>query len=259
MKKRTVKVFSLFLSVILLLSGFTCAVFAADNDDLPIHDYVVPTGLTARYGDYLHSVFLPEIESGYFMWDESYTRSTRVGNVGKNTFLVTYYPPNLEQFQTVHGIEVQIEVFPAKPQMQLPEGLTGYVGKTLADVVLPECENGVFAWEIKSPEAVVFKKPGEYKFTLSFFPNDNVNYHAINGIEVVVTVSEKACEHENFGEWKNDGNSTFFKDGTETRTCPDCGKTETRLAPGSAKYNAVPVIGALIGFFIKIFEKIKIK
>lgn len=257
MKKNSKKLLTLFLSVMLIFSMFLPAL-AADGD-LPVPNYTVPTGLTARYGDYLHSVRLPEIDNGYFAWDASYPRCTVVGDVGVNTFLVSYYPPNLNQFQIVHGIEVKIEVSPAKPQWDYPQGLVGYVGKTLADVVLPECENGVFSWEVKSPESVVFQKIGEYKFTLSFIPNDSQNYLTVSGIEVVVTVEEKVCTCENFGEWIPDGNESFFKDGTETRTCAECGKTETRIIVGSARYHDVPVLGKLIDIIFRIFGRIKIK
>ena len=107
------KILSGLLSVLMLFLLLCPAVLA--EDVLPVPDYTVPTGLTAVYGDYLHSVTFPPTDNGYFAWDAGYPRCTTVGNVGTNTFLATYYPPNLNEFQTVHNIEVQIEVKKAKP------------------------------------------------------------------------------------------------------------------------------------------------
>ena len=252
MNKKPTKILSCILSALMLFLLF-CPVVLAE-DVLPVPDYTVPTGLTAVYGDYLHSVLFPPIDNGYFAWDYSYPRCTRVGDVGVNTFFATYFPPNLNEFQTVEKIEVKIEVRPAKPDYEHPEGLTGTVGKTLADVILPTAENGVFAWEVKSPESIIFEKEGEYVFSLSFFPNDSLNYIVASGITVTVTVTSDECFHPDMGEWISDENATFMKDGTETRICPDCGYTETRMQEGSARYHSVPFFGKLIGFLIKIFK-----
>lgn len=246
------KILSGLLSVLMLFLLLCPAVLA--EDVLPVPDYTVPTGLTAVYGDYLHSVTFPPTDNGYFAWDAGYPRCTTVGNVGTNTFLATYYPPNLNEFQTVHNIEVQIEVKKAKPVFDYPEGLTGIVGKTLADVVLPKAENGVFVWDVKSPESIRFKKEGEYVETLSFFPNDSENYIIVSGIKVTVNVISVECLHEKIGEWVSDKNASFLKDGTETRKCPDCDFSETRVLKGSAQYHSVPIIGKLIDLIIRIFN-----
>ncbi len=66
--------------------------------------YTVPDGLTAVFGDTLADVALP----AGFAWQDALT--TEVGNVGNNTFKVTFTPTDAVNYKTVTDIEVTIEV-----------------------------------------------------------------------------------------------------------------------------------------------------
>lgn len=67
-------------------------------------EYVVPTGLSAIYGDTLADVSLPD----NFSWQNTLT--TKVGNAGVNTFKVTYTPDDAVNYTTVKDIDVTITV-----------------------------------------------------------------------------------------------------------------------------------------------------
>ena len=111
MKKKIV-LFAIF-SLVLILS--LC--FVACNKDgesgtvnnnpvpqeLQTPDYTKPT-LNAQFGQTLADVALPQ----GFTWDEPLT--TSVGNVGPNTFHVTFTPTDTATYKTVTGIEVTITV-----------------------------------------------------------------------------------------------------------------------------------------------------
>ena len=72
--------------------------------------YVIPTGLTAIYGATLADVTLP----AGFTWEDA--SSTPVGNVGVNTFTITFTPTDTINYNIVTGIAVAITV----TQMPVP-------------------------------------------------------------------------------------------------------------------------------------------
>ena len=68
--------------------------------------YVVPSGLSAVYGQTLGDVTLP---TGFSWQDDA---SAKVGDVGRKTFLATYTPVDAVNYETVSGIEVDLNVTP---------------------------------------------------------------------------------------------------------------------------------------------------
>ena len=76
-------------------------------------DYTIPSGLTAAYGQTLADVSLP----AGFTWQA--LTSTSVGNVGANTFQVTFTPEDTELYKTVQDIHVTIAVSQAVPTIIL--------------------------------------------------------------------------------------------------------------------------------------------
>ena len=72
--------------------------------DKLIPSYTLPTGLKATYGQTLANVTLP---TGFTFEDPL---TTPVGNAGINTFKVTFTPANTEMYETLKGLEVQINV-----------------------------------------------------------------------------------------------------------------------------------------------------
>ena len=71
--------------------------------------------------------------------------------------------------------------------------------------------------------------------------------------------------YHNYTAWTSDNNKSFFRNGTESRRCLDCGAVETRTAQRSAGiYHIVPTVynwinkcvGTKFGFINKIIELI---
>ena len=71
-----------------------------------VPSYTVPLGLSAVYGQTLGDVTLP----AGFSWQGG--ASTKVGDVGHKTFLATYTPVDAVNYETVSGIEVDLNVTP---------------------------------------------------------------------------------------------------------------------------------------------------
>ena len=69
--------------------------------------YVVPSGLSAVYGQTLGDVTLP---TGFSWQDDA---SAKVGDVGRKTFLAVYIPVDTANYETVRNIEVGLDVAPA--------------------------------------------------------------------------------------------------------------------------------------------------
>lgn len=220
--------------------------------------------LKGTYGDWLHSVRFPEIDCGYYAWADIYTRSTKVGDVGINTFYATYYPPNLNNFKPVEKIPVQIEVSPAKPMFTLPEP-TALCGQRLSDVVLPKG----FAWTVKSPENIKLSYGTAYH-TATFFPEDSVNYQIVQ-VEIPVTVLHTPGSQTEY-IIDSDTHSYMCSCGTkikenhiysgedETKVCTLCGyspSSETGAEtepPEESKTWVAVLIEKMRSFFMRIFN-----
>ena len=83
--------------------------------------YTVPANLTARYGQTLSDIELPE----GFSWQDVGT--TSVGNIGSNSFKVTYTPEDTDAYETVENIDVHIAVSPAETNSWTKElSVTGW-------------------------------------------------------------------------------------------------------------------------------------
>ena len=78
-------------------------------------EYVVPTGLTATYGDKLSSV---KLTTGFTF--ENMTADTTVGDAGINNFTVKYTPVDTKNYKTITNIPVTIDVAKAS-EYKLPD------------------------------------------------------------------------------------------------------------------------------------------
>lgn len=74
-------------------------------------DYSLPTGLTAVYGSKLESV----TPGSGFVWT---TPNQMVGNVGVNYFAARFVPADTDNYNTVEGLSIPVQVTP-KPASQL--------------------------------------------------------------------------------------------------------------------------------------------
>ncbi|OUO50409.1 hypothetical protein B5F77_12890 [Parabacteroides sp. An277] len=83
-------------------------------------------------------------------------------------------------------IVITITVKKADPAYAVPTGLTATYGQTLADVALPEAENGTWQWQA---EDTPVGAAGENTFTAIFTPADTDNYKIVE-VNVTITVSQ---------------------------------------------------------------------
>jgi len=130
--------------------------------------YEVSAGLTAVYGDILMLVELPETTNGMFTWDNG---NQTVGEVGRNNFLVTFTPDDTENYKTIRGIEVVVEVSPKKAeQIAVPKVADRVYDPeiTLGDIELPE------GWSWDDETIVLTAGNSGYKAT--YTPADSKNY-----------------------------------------------------------------------------------
>ncbi|MBQ9111735.1 MAG: hypothetical protein IJY06_10295, partial [Oscillospiraceae bacterium] len=105
-----------------------------------VPDYTIPADLTATYGDTLADVALPE----GFAWDDD-TQS--VGNAGTNIFTVTFTPADTDNYEVIKGIEVEVEVAKATPEVTpiIPEG--EYIeGDELPEIGYESKISGIIEW-----------------------------------------------------------------------------------------------------------------
>ena len=83
-------------------------------------------------------------------------------------------------------IVITIKVKKADPTYTVPTGLTATYGQTLADVALPEAEDGAWQWKDKDTPVGA---AGENTFTAIFTPADTDNYKIVE-VNVTITVSQ---------------------------------------------------------------------
>ena len=170
------KVWALIASVGLIVLSALVLTACGKSDP----KYTVPTGLTATYGQTLEDVELTE----GFSWEDPLT--TSVGNVGNNTFKVTYTPEDTDNYNIITGIDVTITVVPA--DLSAPTGLTATYGQTLADISLPE--NWIWAVETTTSVGNV----GEQVFTVNYIGEDAENYANTTNVQITITVTKASNE-----------------------------------------------------------------
>lgn len=124
-----------------------------------------PTGLTAKYGDELSSVILPDGWS----WK---TPNDKVGNVGKREH--TAIRNNVEYTLTV-------TVTKADPTYVVPSTIDAPYNVELSTIGLPEG----FSWMDGTQKTSTL---GENTFKAKYTPNDTANYNIVENIDIKVNV-----------------------------------------------------------------------
>lgn len=157
--------------------------------------YIVPTGLTATYGDVLASVMLPDD----WTWKDS-TQS--VGNAGNNTFKAKFTPDDTEHYNIITDIDVSVAVSKANPVYTVPTGLTATYGDTLTNVTLP------IGWTWADNTQNV-GSVGNHTFKAAFTPADTNNYNLVTDVDISVAVNKRPVNII----WSSTEN--FVYDGTE--------------------------------------------
>ncbi|MBO4380693.1 MAG: hypothetical protein J5815_00900 [Clostridia bacterium] len=150
-----------------------------------VPSYITPT-VGATYGQTLADLQLP----AGFTWDEPLT--TSVGNVGSNTFHVTFTPDDPVVYQTVTGIPVTVTVSKGTPDPSFVATVNALYGQTLADVELPEIPGGALSWQEDTATSV--GNAGNHDFHVVFTPTDTANLNIVRDIPVLVVVGKVAAQ-----------------------------------------------------------------
>lgn len=177
--------------------------------------FTVPEGVTAIYGDTLSKAVVPETEGGMFIWENA---DESVGEVGTNTFFATFVPSDEDIYERAEHIEIQVEVKPAAAKFtQAIDKLTVKENGTLADIGLPDRDDGIYTWYTDRSTQVV--DGGMY--SLCFKPADTKNYdwtgvtgwnRAHRGVVFTVKVEiYKEHVHEYGSVYKNDATSHWYE------------------------------------------------
>lgn len=125
--------------------------------------YETPSKIVVPYGTQLKDITLP---AGFYFEDTG-----KVGDIGTHTYKVTYKPEN-ENYNSVTGIEIEVEVEKANPEIATPDDiiLEEQEGLTLGDIKLPE------GWSWVNPDQEV-TSTGSYQAI--YTPKDKDHYNTV--------------------------------------------------------------------------------
>jgi len=84
--------------------------------------------------------------------------------------------------------EVTVTINKAAPSYTVPTGLTATYGQTLANVTLPNADNGAWSWNDATTTSV--GNVGTNTFKANFTPTDTGNYNSVSNVDVTVTVAK---------------------------------------------------------------------
>lgn len=125
--------------------------------------------IDTNYNDSLSNISLPVDANGTYSFVDS--GSTKVGNVGKHTFKVTYTPNDTLNYRSV-TFDVVINVKKINPTYTLPTDLEAIYGDKLSSVILPQ------GFSFKNENDSV-GNAGVNNFEVTYTPNDTVNYNVV--------------------------------------------------------------------------------
>ena len=198
--KRSLSVLLSILMAFSVFSGLTISVVAEDSN------LVLPTGLTAVYGQTLADVEITNPEenpAGRWSWINP---ETPVGNVGFHDFQASFIPEDAVSYGPA-AADLTVEVKKADPTYTVPTGLETVCGKTLSDVELPE------GWMWDDPTAPVGNIGNDpdviakdYTHNATFTPEDTANYNTatealtitVNNHSIVETVYPPTCTNDGY-------------------------------------------------------------
>lgn len=131
--------------------------------------FTVPSDVKAVYGETLADVEIPAAENGTFEWKDG---TLAVGTPGTRTFAAVFVPSDESVYERVDvNISVTVDAAKAEFTNDIVE-LKAKEGDTLADIELPEREDGTYTWYTDRTTSV--QDGGQYK--LCFKPADTTNY-----------------------------------------------------------------------------------
>ena len=181
-----------------------------DGDDNPSFDlewtiakanpvYVLPSSLTATYGDLLSTVALPH----GWTWDETDPAAT-VGAIGSQTHAATFTPEDTDNYNIVTGIDVTISVkmtYDMSGVTFADRELT-YTGETHSIEISGDLPEGVTVTYENNAQTTV----GVYTVT-AVFATTNADYHA--PAEMTATLTIVKADYDMSGITFSDSEVTY--------------------------------------------------
>lgn len=204
--------------------------------------YTTPRNLTATYGQTLADVKLP----AGFSFENSL--STPVGNVGSNTFKVTYTPSDTNTYAIVKGIEVKIKVSRADPKYTVPTGITVTYGQTLANITLPE------GFSFQDIPATSVGNPGVNTFKVKYTPQDTNNYNTIRDIPIQITVNSKTYKLNETWTVPNQWTLKFNSVELHSKCNPYASGSGEQVVIIHYTYSNIGYVGSSQGLYINSFD-----
>jgi sorbitol-specific phosphotransferase system component IIA len=166
----------------------------------------LPTAMTTAVGTRLSEVSIPDNSKGTLEWVDGDTVVAAASADG-DLYDAWFTPADTDNYdwslldktlgiyQADEGkvkVSLTVKTYKSTPKYTVPTDITATYGDTLADVALPEAENGKFEWMDTS---LSVGNAGTGKFKAKFVPNDTTAYNTVSDITVTITINPKKAEY----------------------------------------------------------------
>ena len=157
-------------------------------------------------GKTLESVTLPKAKKGNYQWVDKTTVIEKAGTAEYDAYFIPTDITNYDWSKAdiaedayevlANGsvrIKVKITVKADKqiPEYKVPTDLKGIYGQTLADVTIPETEEGTFAWV---DDSMSLGEAGSHSFKATYIPKNENVYEVVQDVVITVTVEPAKAE-----------------------------------------------------------------
>jgi sorbitol-specific phosphotransferase system component IIA len=166
----------------------------------------LPANIRTAVGTKLSEVTIPTNKKGTFEWVDGDTVVAATDTDG-SVYAAWFTPADADNYDwslldeaigTYQADEGKVKVlltvktYKSTPEYTVPEDVTAIYGDTLADVIIPEAENGKFEW---MDTTLSVGSVGTGKFKARFVPNDTTTYEIVNNIVIKVTINPQPVEY----------------------------------------------------------------
>jgi hypothetical protein len=166
----------------------------------------LPANIRTAVGTKLSEVTIPTNKKGTFEWVDGDTVVAAADTDG-SLYDAWFTPADTDNYdwslldeaigtyQADEGkvkVSLTVKTYKSTPEYTVPEDVTAIYGDTLADVIIPEAENGKFEW---MDTTLSVGSVGTGKFKARFVPNDTTTYEIVNNIVIIVTINPQPVEY----------------------------------------------------------------
>lgn len=197
--------------------------------------YIVPTGITAIFGQKLSEVTLNNpVGSDSGSWSWMYPEQL-VGSLGPNMHKAKFVPEN-SYCKSVENIDIPVLVTKKMPICDAPQTLTAGINQRLSEVNIPNPDsNTEGTWEWMDDMQSV-GNAGVKSFKARFIPKDN-NYEAVSDIDIAVRVEIGTEAHPYIINTKEELDNVRNNLSASYKLNADIEFTEADFAEGGEFYN----------------------